>query len=698
MARPTALAFVVALAVAAGASETGLESHKNRSTHVLILSASADPESGLLTIRGRNFGTHAVVKLAGEPLSLVSSAPGELVAELPTDIRPGDYLLTVARGKAAAQVDSFDLTVVSGVAGPPGAPGPPGSDGPPGEAGPQGPQGPPGPPGLLQSFDALGGLPCTIGGVVGTITVSFTPTGEATLRCVRPAVCGNGVLEPGEQCDDGNTVPGDGCSAACMGDGLVFAKAAGSTGTDRGAAVGAFSDGQCAATGLFSGAITFGLGEASPFLLTPGTLPEEFVARFHSDGRVSCAARSLAGGFPGSRGLASYAGGDIVVTGGFFADGSVDPGDTIVDPDGPSPELLTSAGGSDVVVARFDTSCRVLWATRAGAAGNDTAFAVAPLADGGAAVAGSYAAEAVFGAGEVPGNGNEGETTLPNTILGGGFVAIYNMDGTLRWVRRAGGLGASDQNPEGVAAYQNGDVVATGSFSGTGFFDPGLVISASLFQDAFVVRYAMSGTPRWVVRAVGGPKATGKRAAVLPDGDVVVAGEFLGSVTFDPGGNNTTLINPSLTTDVFVARFRGGDGALVWAQRMGGDFEDVVRGLGVFPGGRIVLVGGFNGSATFGRPGDPRQTVLSTSGGFDEDIYVAVLEPNGALVTAQQTGSVDGDERANSVAALPDGSAIVTGEFGSPALTFGAGGQQQTLTLVGGFRDFFLAKFLLFQP
>jgi cysteine-rich repeat protein len=30
-----------------------------------------------------------------------------------------------------------------------------------------------------------------------------------------PPVCGNGVVEEGEQCDDGNTVDGDGCSANC---------------------------------------------------------------------------------------------------------------------------------------------------------------------------------------------------------------------------------------------------------------------------------------------------------------------------------------------------------------------------------------------------------------------------------------------------------------------------------------------------
>ena len=28
-------------------------------------------------------------------------------------------------------------------------------------------------------------------------------------------VCGNGLRDPGEQCDDGNNVGGDGCSATC---------------------------------------------------------------------------------------------------------------------------------------------------------------------------------------------------------------------------------------------------------------------------------------------------------------------------------------------------------------------------------------------------------------------------------------------------------------------------------------------------
>lgn len=34
-------------------------------------------------------------------------------------------------------------------------------------------------------------------------------------NAAQPRLCGNGIVERGEQCDDGNTESGDGCSAAC---------------------------------------------------------------------------------------------------------------------------------------------------------------------------------------------------------------------------------------------------------------------------------------------------------------------------------------------------------------------------------------------------------------------------------------------------------------------------------------------------
>lgn len=42
-----------------------------------------------------------------------------------------------------------------------------------------------------------------------------SPVDPSSCALCPVAVCGNGIQEPGESCDDGGTVPGDGCSALC---------------------------------------------------------------------------------------------------------------------------------------------------------------------------------------------------------------------------------------------------------------------------------------------------------------------------------------------------------------------------------------------------------------------------------------------------------------------------------------------------
>jgi len=49
-----------------------------------------------------------------------------------------------------------------------------------------------------------------------TFTNPANISGSCTLTINVPAVCGNGLIEQGEACDDGNTVPGDGCNADCL--------------------------------------------------------------------------------------------------------------------------------------------------------------------------------------------------------------------------------------------------------------------------------------------------------------------------------------------------------------------------------------------------------------------------------------------------------------------------------------------------
>lgn len=61
---------------------------------------------------------------------------------------------------------------------------------------------------------------CRLYAAGGQATTGGVKTVEAYTpeSCAAPPVepvCGNGVVEAGEQCDDGNTLSGDGCSATC---------------------------------------------------------------------------------------------------------------------------------------------------------------------------------------------------------------------------------------------------------------------------------------------------------------------------------------------------------------------------------------------------------------------------------------------------------------------------------------------------
>ena len=136
----------------------------------------------------------------------------------------------------------------AGPAGQPGADGPAGIMGPPGPAGPQGPAGPVGamgpagpagggitraeisPEGNL-IMELADGAEINAGNVMERSVCRVEPmvingdpiSGAINLICgnlapvqLRTIQCGNGEIDPGETCDDGNTISGDGCDVRCL--------------------------------------------------------------------------------------------------------------------------------------------------------------------------------------------------------------------------------------------------------------------------------------------------------------------------------------------------------------------------------------------------------------------------------------------------------------------------------------------------
>jgi len=123
---------------------------------------------------------------------------------------------------------------------------------------------------------------------------------------------------------------------------------------------------------------------------------------------------------------------------------------------------------------------------------------------------------------------------------------------------------------------------------------------------------------------------------------------------------------------------------LAWAKKSGGANVDVSQGVAVLPDGSAVVTGYFQGTATFG-PGEPTQVDFTSYGLYD--IFVARYNRYGDLVWAKQAGDL-GEDLGTAVAALPDGSVVVTGSFQGTADFGGA-----NLITDSATSDIFLAKY-----
>ncbi len=334
-------------------------------------------------------------------------------------------------------------------------------------------------------------------------------------------------------------------------------------------------------------------------------------------------------------------------------------------------------------VGEPSSSGNLLWAKRAGGVLGDIGFAVTTLSDNSTVMTGIFLGSSTFGPGEA------NQTVL--TATGGEdlFVAKYNPDGTLAWAKKAGG----DYNDEGygIAALSDNSTVVTGFYNDSAIFGQGepnaTTLNSAGINDIFVAKYNPNGTLAWAKSAGGGMPEQGYGVTALSDNTTVVTGVFGGSATFGKGESNSTKLNASGTSDVFVARYNT-NGTLAWAKRAGGGDADVGNSVAALSDNTTVVTGIFAASATFGQ-GEPNSTTLSSAG--VRDAFVARYNANGTLAWAKRAGGAS-DDYAYAIAALSDNSTVVTGYF-TVSATFGPGEANQKVLTAAGAEDVFIARY-----
>ena len=252
----------------------------------------------------------------------------------------------------------------------------------------------------------------------------------------------------------------------------VWSKSYGGASSDYSSGLVIDASGNLLVTGGFLGPVDFGTGP----LTTPGYY-DAFVAKITAMGQTVWA-KQLKGG----AGMGNYAlpaalaveSTGAVVVGGYFY-GQVDLGG------GP----LTSAGGTDAFLARFDASGVFTYGKRFGGSYvypgqpkyvTDAILGVAVDAGDNAVIVGEYIDTIDFGGGP-----------LAKSPYGGGFLARVAPTGQ-QISAKAYGNDVSYVAASGVAVRSSGDAVVTGSFTGTVDFGKGDVSSPSTQDsDLFVL-------------------------------------------------------------------------------------------------------------------------------------------------------------------------------------------------------------------
>lgn len=223
---------------------------------------------------------------------------------------------------------------------------------------------------------------------------------------------------------------------------------------------------------------------------------------------------------------------------------------------------------------------------------------------------------------------------------------------------------------EAISTLADGSAIVTGLFTGTVAFGSTSLTSAGSY-DIFIAKIDASGAYVWAIRAGSTGFDGGYGVSTLADGSAIVTGRFAGTVVF--GSTSLTASG----NDVFVAKVNS-LGSFVWAARAGGSSTDKAWYVSTLADGSAIITGFFSGTGVFG-------STSLTSAGLD-DIFVAKIDASGAWVWATKAGGTSGADEGVGVSALPDGSTIVSGVFGS-SVSFGS----TTLTSAGD-DDAFVAK------
>lgn len=237
------------------------------------------------------------------------------------------------------------------------------------------------------------------------------------------------------------------------------------------------------------------------------------------------------------------------------------------------------------------------------------------------------------------------------------FICKLDASGNYLWVKSIGGI--NQDFVSAIAIDVNGDLLITGSFSGTVDFDPssGITNMTSINSfDAFVLKMDTNGNLIWAKQMGGNNQVISQAIATDMDGNVYTTGSFEGTTDFDPSSNITNLTSNG-DDDIYVQKLDS-LGNFLWTKSIGSAGQDIGRGVKVDNSGNVFVAGSFSGTVDF----DPNVGVNNIASNGLLDGFTLKLDINGNFAWIRQTGGT-GDDLIRAICIDYNNDLVVTGQI-----------------------------------
>jgi len=304
---------------------------------------------------------------------------------------------------------------------------------------------------------------------------------------------------------------------------------------------------------------------------------------------------------------------------------------------------LTSAGAQDVFIAKYDRNGNILWAKSAGGPMSDIGNAITFDNSGNVIVTGEFAGTAMFGTFSLT-------STKSNINV---FTTKLDGNGNFLWAQS--GVGPHTDRGLGVACDGAGNIYVTGQFTDTITFNSAHF--SSLYNAIFLIKYNSAGVEQWFTKAGGGTVNIANSIAVDNSSNVLLTGNFVGTLSFF--ATTTVTLTPKYTNGIFVAKYNS-SGGLLW------DVSDASQGsvtsncISLDNSGNAYIIGNFECRMS-SYADQYGQGTFNTVGYWD--IFVAeYTAASGAWQWSRQIGGQK-DNLGYSLAVSPTADIFTTGSF-----------------------------------